>query len=129
MMGRPERIVIEVPTWRPMRCRSAHSRDFSARNESPSNAIGGNHDLQGSHPCFNNALVVYVYQNDLGTDRINVKPADLQPSTTYDVQSVDTGFLGAATGGDIVANGIGVIESPSTAAHILTLTATTTLGP
>ena len=41
-----------------------------------------------------NALVVYAFQNDEGTDRINVKPADLQPATAYDVHSVDTGFLG-----------------------------------
>ncbi len=78
-----------------------------------------------------NALVVYAYQNDLGTDRINVIPADLQPDTTYDVYSVDTGFLGTATGADILSNGIDVIESPNSAAHILTITvtATTTLGP
>jgi alpha-galactosidase len=71
-----------------------------------------------------NALVVYAYQNDEGTSKINVKPADLQPATTYDVHSVDTGFLGTATGADILANGIDVIESPNTAAHILTITAT-----
>jgi alpha-galactosidase len=76
-----------------------------------------------------NALVVYAYQNDLGTDRINVKPADLQPATTYDVNSVDTGYLGTATGADILANGIDVIESPNSAAHILTLTATSTVAP
>jgi alpha-galactosidase len=71
-----------------------------------------------------NALVVYAYQNDEGTSKINVKPADLQPATTYDVRSVDTGFLGTSTGADILANGIDVIESPNTAAHILTITAT-----
>ena len=81
--------------------------------------------LQATAPG-SNALVVYAYQNDEGTDRINVKPADLQPATTYDVHSVDTGFLGTATGADILANGIDVIESPNTAAHILTITATTT---
>jgi alpha-galactosidase len=71
-----------------------------------------------------NAIVVYAYQNDDGTDKINIKPADLQPATSYDVHSVDTGFLGTATGADILANGIDVIESPNTAAHILTITAT-----
>jgi alpha-galactosidase len=76
-----------------------------------------------------NALVVYAYQNDPGTDRINVKPADLQLATTYDVNSVDTGYLGTATGADILANGIDVIESPNSAAHILTLTATSTVAP
>jgi alpha-galactosidase len=81
--------------------------------------------LQTSAPG-SNTLVVYAYQNDEGTGKINIKPADLQPATTYDVHSVDTGLLGTATGADILANGIDVIESPNTAAHILTITVTAT---
>jgi alpha-galactosidase len=72
----------------------------------------------------NNVFVVYAYQNDPGTDKINVKPVDLKPATTYDVYSVDAGSIGSAIGADILANGIDVIESPNTAAHILTITAT-----
>jgi alpha-galactosidase len=70
------------------------------------------------------AIVVYAYQQDEGTRRINVKPTGLQPQTTYDVTSVDVGTLGMATGADIMAYGIDVVESPNTAGHILTITAT-----
>jgi alpha-galactosidase len=78
--------------------------------------------LQATAPG-GNLLVVYAYQNDQGTETVTVIPADLQPDTTYDVYSVDTGLLGTATGEDIVANGIEVDASPTSAAHILTLTA------
>jgi alpha-galactosidase len=79
--------------------------------------------LQATAPG-SNALVIYAYQDDEGTDKINVKPADLQPAANYDVYSVDAGFIGTATGADILSNGIDIIESPNTAAHILTITAT-----
>jgi hypothetical protein len=39
----------------------------------------------------------------------------------YAVSSVDVGFLGTATGADLMTNGIDVVESKATAAHILQL--------
>lgn len=67
------------------------------------------------------ALVVYAYQTDPSADKITVKPQGLTPSATYRVLSIDTGVLGTATGADLMTNGIDVLASPSTAAHILTL--------
>jgi alpha-galactosidase len=78
--------------------------------------------LQATTPG-GNVVVLYAYQDDDGTGTINVTPADLQPAMIYDVFSVDTGLIGSATGEDIMANGIGIVASPSSAAHILTLTA------
>jgi len=50
-------------------------------------------------------------------------PSGLMPEATYDVSSVDTGVLGTATGADLMANGIEVVQSPNSAAHILIVTA------
>jgi predicted ribosome-associated RNA-binding protein Tma20 len=52
-----------------------------------------------------------------------VKPAGLDPSTVYDVTSVDVGVIGTATGADLMADGIEVRQSSHSAAHILIVTA------
>jgi hypothetical protein len=39
------------------------------------------------------------------------------------VLSVDAGVLGTATGADLMANGIDLLQSPASAAHILIVTA------
>ena len=41
----------------------------------------------------------------------------------YQVQSVDTGVLGTATGAALMTDGIDVLQSPNTAAHILIIRA------
>ena len=69
------------------------------------------------------AAVISAYQTDDGVDRINVKPVGLESATTYSVQSVDTGLLGEATGADLMSAGIDILQSPNSAAHILTLRA------
>ena len=65
--------------------------------------------------------LICAYQTDDGTDSVNVKPLGLDSSTTYQVVSVDSGVLGTATGSDLMTSGIDVLQSPNTAAHILTL--------
>jgi alpha-galactosidase len=64
-------------------------------------------------------MLICAYQTDDGVASINVKPTGLQADTTYEVWSVDAGLLGTAQGSDLMANGIDVLESPSSAAHIL----------
>jgi hypothetical protein len=46
----------------------------------------------------------------------------LKADATYQVQSVDTGVLGTASGDQLMTDGIDVVQSPNTAAHILILT-------
>jgi hypothetical protein len=43
----------------------------------------------------------------------------LRRQSTYQVRSVDTGLLGTATGAELMTDGITIIESPNSAAHIL----------
>ena len=62
-----------------------------------------------------------AYQSDSGSSSFNVKPTGLMDGATYEVTSVDTGGLGTATGADLMANGIDLVQSPNTAAHILLL--------
>ena len=76
--------------------------------------------LQATAPGTS-ALLLYAYQTDDGSTKVNVKPTGLQSDATYLVVSVDAGTLGSATGADLMANGIDVLESPASAAHILSL--------
>ena len=76
--------------------------------------------LQAAAPGAS-SLVVYAYQTDPSTDQVSVKPAGLDPAATYAVTSVDTGVLGTAKGSDLMTDGIDVLASPATAAHILML--------
>jgi alpha-galactosidase len=78
--------------------------------------------LQESTPA-NGELVISAFQQDEGATTFTVKPTGLQPRTLYQVQSVDTGFLGAATGAELMADGISVVQSPTSAAHILIIRA------
>ena len=68
-------------------------------------------------------VVISAVQADSGQSAINIKPRGLQPGTTYQVQSVDTGILGTATGRALMSGGIDVLQSPNSAAHILIITA------
>jgi alpha-galactosidase len=68
-------------------------------------------------------VVVDATQSDDGVEQVNVKPIGLLPDITYDVQSVDTGLLGTATGAALMTDGIDIIQSPNSAAHILIVTA------
>ena len=68
-------------------------------------------------------VVLNAVQSDSGVSTFNVKPTDLKPSTTYDVHSVDTGMLGTATGAALMTDGIDLLQSPNSAAHILIITA------
>ena len=64
-----------------------------------------------------------AYQSDSGVVKVNIKPIGLTGAANYDVQSVDTGMLGTATGADLMANGIDILQSPNSAAHILIIRA------
>ena len=68
------------------------------------------------------AVLLYAFENGgAGSDSTNVVPKDLQPGVTYLVRSVDAGALGEATGADLMANGIAVLQSPTSASHLLML--------
>jgi hypothetical protein len=67
-------------------------------------------------------VVVAAFDRVAGERDITVRPVGLRPQSTYRVQSVDAGDLGAATGAELMADGISIFGSPNTAAHLLILT-------
>ena len=68
-------------------------------------------------------LVVCAVQSDDGVQTFTVRPRDLDAATLYQIASVDAGVLGTATGADLMADGIALLQSPASAAHILIVTA------
>jgi alpha-galactosidase len=67
-------------------------------------------------------ILLWAFQSNVDVEKTTVKPTALNPATTYEVQSIDIGLLGTALGADLMANGIELIASPNTAAHLLILT-------
>lgn len=67
----------------------------------------------------NSQALISAFQSDEGTTRINVRPHGLSADAVYDVESVDHGVLGTASGAELMTGGIDIVESPNTAAHIL----------
>lgn len=65
--------------------------------------------------------LVCAYESDDGATTFTVKATGLIPDANYVVQSVDTGTLGTASGAALMAQGIQLVKSPNTAAHILVL--------
>jgi alpha-galactosidase len=68
-------------------------------------------------------VVLSAFQSDDGDRTINVKLSGLIPDAEYIVQSVDAGVLGTATGKDLMNGGIDIVQSPTSAAHILIIAA------
>jgi alpha-galactosidase len=65
--------------------------------------------------------LISAFQSDDGISTINVKPVGLDPNASYGVESVDTGVLGTSSGHDLMTDGIDILRSPNSAAHILTI--------
>jgi alpha-galactosidase len=84
---------------------------------------GPSWDVLQESTSSNDQVVISAFQSDERVQTINVKPTGLQATTTYQVQSVDTGVLGTATGAELMTGGIDLVPSPNSAAHILIITA------
>ena len=66
--------------------------------------------------------LIFAFQNDPAVEHTILKPRSLSPDTIYDVRSVDVGSIGSASGADLMANGIEVVMTPKSAAHVLVIT-------
>src|SRR5262245_57557206 len=65
--------------------------------------------------------VIFAYQHDRGVSRVTLKPQGLRSDRMYQVVSADGGLLGMATGETLMSDGIDIVESPASAAHVLFL--------
>ena len=68
-------------------------------------------------------VVLSAFQFDRGVEQITIRPTGLSASTMYEVRSADTGVLGTARGSELMTDGIDVLYSPISAAHVLIVTA------
>jgi hypothetical protein len=68
------------------------------------------------------SLIIHAFQNDPASRWQTIAPYGLDPTATYDVQSLDTGPIGAFTGDELMNDGVSLTAWPESAAHILLLT-------
>jgi alpha-galactosidase len=66
-------------------------------------------------------LVITAVQADPAITSLTVRPTGLQADAHYEVRSVDRGLLGTATGASLMSDGVEILASPESAAHMLTL--------
>jgi alpha-galactosidase len=65
--------------------------------------------------------VIFAFQIDPGIDRIRLRPRALDPQAVYDVESIDVGPLGSASGAELMADGIELGATQTSASHVLIL--------
>jgi alpha-galactosidase len=68
------------------------------------------------------SAVILAYKGSDSAGRLVVRPRQLLAGATYDVQSVDAGALGSATGAQLMSDGIEVDHAGGSRGHILILT-------
>lgn len=67
--------------------------------------------------------LIAAFQTDQTVGTITVRPVGLEDDTIYTVESVDAGMLGEASGAELMADGIEILRSPRSAAHLLVIRA------
>lgn len=65
--------------------------------------------------------VIFAFQNDGAVPGVLVQPRGLEPATVYSVTDQDSGSSRTATGAALMADGIEIMESFASAAHVLVL--------
>jgi hypothetical protein len=120
--GESASIAHEIAIYKTMR-ETLSSASGALLTEQAQAADGPAWDVLQEAGPGNHQLLLSAFQTDQGVHQINIKPIGLDASTVYLVRSVDTGVLGAATGASLMTNGVDVLQSPNTGAHILILKA------
>jgi alpha-galactosidase len=69
------------------------------------------------------SVLVFGFKGNGQDGRLVVRPRGLLPDAIYDVRSLDAGPLGASRGDALMADGIELIHSGGSRAHVLVLTA------
>jgi len=64
---------------------------------------------------------MFAFDNGGDEDRVRFWPVGLALEATYEVYSVDAGVIGVVTGESLMADGIEILASPNTGAHVLVL--------
>jgi alpha-galactosidase len=69
------------------------------------------------------SALLFAFKADTDDGRVLVRPQGLLPDVNYDVASADAGYLGAASGGSLMQDGIELVHRDGSLAHVLVLTA------
>jgi alpha-galactosidase len=120
--GESASIAHEIAIYKTMR-ETLSSASGALLTEQAQAADGPAWDVLQEAGPGNHQVLLSAFQTDQSVHKINIKPMGLDESTLYLVRSVDTGVLGIATGASLMTNGVDVLQSPNTAAHILILRA------
>jgi alpha-galactosidase len=120
--GESASIAHEIAIYKTMR-ETLSSASGALLTEQAQAADGPAWDVLQEAGPGNHQLLLSAFQTDQSVHTINIKPTGLDESTLYLVRSVDTGVLGTATGASLMTNGVDVLQSPNTAAHVLILRA------
>ena len=68
-------------------------------------------------------VLIFGFKGDGQDGRLIVRPRGLLPDVTYDVRSLDVGPIGSARGDLLMEDGIEMVHSGGSRAHVLVLTA------
>src|SRR5262249_30014667 len=69
------------------------------------------------------SVVVFAFKATADDGRLLVRPRGLRGDATYDVESFDAGSIGSVRGDVLMQDGIEIVHSGSSTAHVLILTA------
>ncbi len=69
------------------------------------------------------SMVILAFKGSDSEGRVTVRPLQLVAGATYQVQSIDVGDLGSATGAALMTDGIEIVHAGGSRAHILILKA------
>jgi alpha-galactosidase len=80
---------------------------------------GPSWDVMQTASAGGRTIVLSAIQWSEAEGKVTVKPKGLDRRATYSVRSVDAGELGTATGAELMTDGVTVVQSPNSAAHII----------
>jgi alpha-galactosidase len=80
-------------------------------------------DVFQTTPEFFQPTVIWGFQSDGGVRDVVVRPVALRSRAMYEVRSLDYGTLGVRSGAELMADGVELVASPASAAHVIVLTA------
>jgi alpha-galactosidase len=78
-------------------------------------------DVFQTTPEGDQSIVIWAFQSDAAVRNFVVHPVALRPRSMYEVESIDAGSLGTVSGATLMADGVDVIASPQSAAHVIVL--------
>jgi hypothetical protein len=78
--------------------------------------------LQELTPGGGSALI-FAFKDNGEDGRLLVRPRGLIAEATYDVESLDAGPIGAVRGDTLMQDGVEIVHSGTSRAHVLILTA------